>query len=288
MSSPSTKTLDHIVHLTPPGSVNEVSRQFRDLGFQVLPGGTHAGGLTENALVVLQDGAYLELISFTHPASHYPPGSPERQKRDANPWASKDPGWIDYAFLGSSGTSISELINARAKKDKSRIRYDPEVDGGRERNDGKVLKWRISAPSQDTGRGVAPFFCGDVTPREWRVPLDLPSNAEHPSGVLGIAYIRILVEDSDLPDIKANMTSVVGRSPVSNTSRRATWVLDTPRTDVAGGKPRLIISVPETADERWTLRERGEGIYEVAFLVRSGMKAGQAWTPYGKIIWLKG
>lgn len=118
---------------------------------------------------MLQDGAYLELICFTHPASHYPPGSPPRQKRDSNPWAWKEPGWIDYAFLGSSSTSISELINARAIDEGSEIRYDPEVDGGRARNDGKVLKWRISAPTRERTRGVAPFFCGDVTPREWRV-----------------------------------------------------------------------------------------------------------------------
>ncbi|KAG1736896.1 glyoxalase-like domain-containing protein [Suillus paluster] len=288
MSTPSTKTLDHIVHLTPPGTVNEVSRQFQDLGFHVIPGGVHAGGLTENVLVVLQDGAYLELISFTHPASHYPPGSPDRQKRDANPWAWKEPGWIDYAFLGSSSTSISELINARAKEEKSRIRYDLEVDGGRERSDGKVLKWQISAPSQDNGRGATPFFCGDVTPREWRVPLDPPSNAQHPSGVLGVAYIRILVKDVDFSDMAADMTSVVGRSPVSNTGRRATWVLDTPSADVAGGNPQLIISVPETEDERQTLIERGEGIEEVAFLVSSRKKEGQAKTPYGKIVWLQG
>ena len=31
---PSTKTLDHIVHLTPPRSVHHVSQQFRDLGFK--------------------------------------------------------------------------------------------------------------------------------------------------------------------------------------------------------------------------------------------------------------
>ncbi|KAG1835494.1 glyoxalase-like domain-containing protein [Suillus variegatus] len=288
MSTPSTKTLDHIMHLTPPGSVDEVSQQFRDLGFHVLPGGTHAGGLTQNALVVLQDGAYLELVSFTHPASHYPPGSPVRQQRDAIPWAWKEPGWIGYTFLGFSSTSISELINARAKKNKSGIRYDPEFDGGRERSDGKVLKWQISASSQDSGRfRAAPFFCGDVTPREWRVPLDPPANAEHPSGVLGVAYIRILVEDDDLSDVTADITSVIGGSPVSNTSRRVTWVLDTPSTDVAGGRPQLIISVPETEDERRTLEGRGEGIYEVAFFVSSGMKAGQSWTPYGKIVWIK-
>lgn len=149
-----------------------------------------------------------------------------------------------------------------------------------------------SAETSHQGNGgYVPYsilICGCLRSGSFKVPLDPPSNAEHPSGVLGVAHVRILVEDNNLSDMKANITSVVGKSPVSNTSRRATWVLDTPRTDVAGGKPRLIISVPETTDERWTLKERGEGIYEVAFLVSSGMKAGQAWTPYGKIVWLKG
>lgn len=30
----STKCIDHIVHLTPPGSVEETSQQFRGLGFK--------------------------------------------------------------------------------------------------------------------------------------------------------------------------------------------------------------------------------------------------------------
>ena len=34
MSMPSTKTLDHIVHLTPPGTVDRAMQQFKDLGFK--------------------------------------------------------------------------------------------------------------------------------------------------------------------------------------------------------------------------------------------------------------
>jgi hypothetical protein len=118
---------------------------------------------------ILGDGAYLELISFTHPASHYPPGSPDRQRRDANPWAHKDPGWIDFAFLGASATSIARIINARAERDHSGIHYAPETRGGRTRADGRVLEWVISAAEGDRFRGTVPFFCGDVTPRGWRV-----------------------------------------------------------------------------------------------------------------------
>lgn len=118
---------------------------------------------------VFQDGVYLELISFTHPASHYPPGSPERRERESIPWASKSPGWIDYAFLGSSTTSISHIINERARQDGSGAEYLPEQKGGRQRPDGNELVWVISAPRSGLVRGVVPFFCGDVTPRKWRV-----------------------------------------------------------------------------------------------------------------------
>ena len=116
------------------------------------------------------DGVYLELISFTHPVSHYPPGSPARVKRDSNPWASRSPGWIDFAFLGngSRSESIAHVINQRGREEGSGVRYEAEQDGGRTRPDGKVLKWLISAPQVEK-RGVLPFFCGDVTPRSLRV-----------------------------------------------------------------------------------------------------------------------
>ena len=69
MSSPSTKTFDHIVHLTSPGSIHDTAEQFRQLGFKsvrsllnifaplmlpisVIDGGTHASGLTANSLIV--------------------------------------------------------------------------------------------------------------------------------------------------------------------------------------------------------------------------------------------
>ena len=110
------------------------------------------------------DGTYLELIHFTSP----PPDD------DPNPWAHKLPGWIDFAFLGNSGTpSIAEIINARADADGSGVHYAAEVRGGRTREDGKVLEWLISAAPEGE-RGKLPFFCGDLTPRDWRVSRCVP------------------------------------------------------------------------------------------------------------------
>lgn len=75
----------------------------------VVPGGTHTGGETANALVVFSDGTYLELIHFVNP----PPSD------TTHPWGKKKPGWIDYAFLGTGSTaatdSIAQAINARAE-----------------------------------------------------------------------------------------------------------------------------------------------------------------------------
>lgn len=113
---------------------------------------------------IFADGVYLELLSFTQPADKH------------HRWASKSPGWIDYAFLGNGSRSdtISETINQRARKDGSGVLYEPEQEGGRYLSDGKLIKWLISSPRQEKeGITGAPFFCGDVTPRYLRVCVHL-------------------------------------------------------------------------------------------------------------------
>jgi hypothetical protein len=286
MASVDTSTLDHIVHLTPPGSLDEVTHQFRELGFNVLPGGVHAGGLTENALVVFEDGVYLELISFTHPRSHYPVDSPEGSQRDKNPWSSKPPGWIDFAFLGngSHDQSVSRTINERAQKDgdSGGDLYEPEQDGGRTRTDGEILKWLISGPV-GARRGTLPFFCGDVTPRHLRVPSDPPSNTEHHSTARGIAFVRILVQPSALDDTVKEVTAVIGEPPVSSEAHQIIWELNTPNQSPSS-PPSLILSTPSTEDEEDFLIQ-SSGIYEVGFRVRTITGDSPAATPYGKIAW---
>ncbi|KAH9483616.1 hypothetical protein JR316_0003086 [Psilocybe cubensis] len=284
-----TGTLDHLVHLTPPGTVEEASRQFEDRGFKVLPGGTHVGGLTANALVVLADGVYLELISFTYPASHYPIGSPEREQREKHPWAKKEPGWIDFAFLGNGShtDSVAQTINERGRAEGSGVKYSPEEDGGRVRPDGQALKWLISAPAV-AGRGVLPFFCGDVTPRGLRVPSEPPTNTEHPSTASGIAFVRILISSDSFEAIAGQLTSVVGKKPISSSSRDVIWDLDTVNANHLGSYARLILSVPGDEDEIAFIEtsEGGTGIYEVGFYVKDGSKSGSETTPFGKISWV--
>lgn len=129
---------------------------------------------------ILSDNVYIELITFTHSPEFYTPGSQECEKRESHPWAEHQPGWIDYAFLGFGSSNpapdtsidLAEMINGRANEQGAKMKYDRTVDGGRRRPDGKELRWRITAPNAERhGRGLLPFFCGDVTERRLRVSI---------------------------------------------------------------------------------------------------------------------
>ncbi|KAJ7253371.1 glyoxalase-like domain-containing protein [Mycena haematopus] len=288
MTQMSTKTLDHIVHLTPPGTVQQTADQFRQLGFTVLNGGVHAGGLTANSLVILGDHVYLELISFTKPLEAYPPSSPSRRERESHKWASKAPGWIDYAFLGNglstSPGRISDIINGRASDSgfESPL-YLEEVPGGRTRPDGDVLKWVISAPAKPDS--VLPFFCGDVTDRRRRVPTHPDSNSHHLCGALGVAHIVLLTSESSFVAVYEQLRVVIGEPPISQGPAEARWHLST----LNGARPpTLILSTPSHQEQEDFVSQSSPtaNIYEVGFRVGEDGREGSIETPFGRIVWI--
>ncbi|CAK5279206.1 unnamed protein product [Mycena citricolor] len=261
------KTLDHIVHLSPPGTVHENAAQWRELGFNVIEGGVHADGLTENTLVILSDHIYFELIAFTKPVDAYPPGSPIRKAREEHKWASCPPGWIDYAFLGNGSLvppgRISDVINSRAGGEKL---YVDEVPGGRTRPDGQVLKWVISSAAKKAS--LLPFFCGDVTDRALRVSTYQTGEQYAAAiGAQGIAHI-LLLTDSEPGFWQAlkEISAVVDSQPQTGHATKATWTLANPS---AQGKraPSLILALSE-----------------VGLWVAEGEKAGTIWPPYARIV----
>ncbi|KAL0059398.1 hypothetical protein AAF712_013839 [Marasmius tenuissimus] len=257
-----TKTLDHIVHLTPPGSVDQTAQQFKDLGFKVVRGGKHTDGLTENVQVALSDGVYLELISFIHPVSWYPPGSPERLKRENHKWAGMPHGWIDYAFLGNDGSGDI---------------YIPETRGGRERPDGQMVKWLLTSPITNKVATV-PFFCGDVTDRLLRVPMEPHSNIEHPSTALGIAHVRLACNLSNAQALAQDITYVVGDSPKRLSPTYFEWELRS-IYPTAGGPSRLILEAVDGIS--------GHSISELGIYVEKAPEQDSSTTPYGKIAWVR-
>jgi len=168
------------------------------------------------------------------------------------------------------------------------VEYSPEKKGGRERPDGKVLEWLISSP--ESGPEGVPFFCGDITPRKWRVPVEPPSNTEHPAKALGIAHVRVLVDEKTMTTLLNRLTSVIGSDPATRTATESVWVLETPTEALSGkkghgGSPELILTTPKDEDERETLKKNGPGVYEIAFWVAKSRSGGSENTPYGKIVW---
>ena len=135
----------------------------------------------------MPDGTYLELLSFAHPESHYPPSSPFHEARRHHPLANKACGWAAYAFLRTPPPPpppqplppLSTLLNERLRDADSSTRYDAEFVVSRRQegpsSDGGDIELRgeITPPAgwsgEKEGGTRLPFFCGDLTPRELRV-----------------------------------------------------------------------------------------------------------------------
>lgn len=193
--------LDHLVILVPHETLLNLP-PWLPQAFTILGGGRHADGVTENKLILFQDGVYLELIAFI-------PG--KEQERASHRWGHRREGHIvDWANTLHSLPDLA-AIRDRVASAGSGITYSDPVSGGRVRPDGTELKWTISAPQIDAPEaggaaaaaaamgefegGEAPFWCLDRTPRELRVPHKVRSNVEHPSGAVGVAGVRVSVRD---------------------------------------------------------------------------------------------
>jgi hypothetical protein len=265
--------------------------------FRVIPGGTHTDGLTSNALVILQDGVYLELLIFN---TDNPPTS--------HPWGSRPPGWIDAADLGTA-EDLFQVINGRY----GGPLYKPAEAGGRltktPEGDERELKWRITRMDGKVPCGELPFFCEDLTPREWRVCLALffttnwanldkqvprspPSNSIHPNGVLGVAALTYITPSPNFQDLNRQLTAVFGSMPIMkavDSGEVATWTVHAPspvQVETKEGKKVLSAEFRLRAADTSQVDEmkRGTGLWEVAFWVSKGSGGdGTAKSKWGKI-----
>src|SRR4051812_13475980 len=56
------RQIDHVVIVV--HDLEKAISDFGEMGFTVVRGGEHAGGVTHNALVAFEDGSYLEIVAF--------------------------------------------------------------------------------------------------------------------------------------------------------------------------------------------------------------------------------
>ena len=164
--------LDHVVI-----AFHDLDRAIADWqsrGFTVIPGGRHPGRTSHNALVVFEDGAYVELIAWAEP------GPAERWY---NMLMRHGEGLMDFALIPESVPRAIEEAKSRG------LVLNGPIDGGRVRPDGRELRWQTARQATFD----LPFLCGDITPREWRVPEG--EARRHANGKSGIARVTVAVDD---------------------------------------------------------------------------------------------
>jgi len=223
--------LDHLILLVDKLDLDALTAAFGS-SLHVLPGGTHADGLTHNALITLHSGVYIELIAFV-------PGVSDKD-RAAHWWGRKLTGWIDWCLLG--------------EPDKILEGYTAPQKGGRTLPDGKEIGWKVTFPRLGTDgeqRGRRPFWCADTTPREWRVP---QAGANHPSGASAVSTITLLSSDPQ------RYTDSL--APILLNESGEMYIASPASPDAA--KTRVDVRAPQSDDEREWLVARGEGLWQVS------------------------
>ncbi len=167
--------IDHIVIAGP--DLDELTATFKALGFNVVSGGRHPIG-SYNRLIGLQDGAYIELLSFYEESpKHYWWDAVHRKGGGLIDFCMQtDDIRADYAVFASQGVEMSPLVGL------SRVR-----------DDGYRLAW-LNNEIYDPFQGLIPFVIEDETPRDERVPKE----NEHSNGVIGIDAITLVARDLDL------------------------------------------------------------------------------------------
>ncbi|RVX70576.1 hypothetical protein B0A52_05227 [Exophiala mesophila] len=283
---------DHVVLLLDTPDFENPPAWLAD-NFNIIEGGTHAGGSSRNKLIILADGTYIELINWiTKPSEFFD-------------WAGKPPGLLDFALTSAQASAhetyqaVLERLAASTEKTTSDaqgaaddssedlgISYKTPLAGGRKRKDGKEVSWFVTkplfnleargvpSPAQSyfpNGRLDAPFFCHDVSDRDLRVPYQEGDVTKHPCGALGVLSVRVVVPQAKLDAYGKVYAAVTGvqpqKDPTTGSLRFGLGAVDsTPLKPIQSKVDIEVAPIANPADENW-VKERGLGIREVRLWV---------------------
>jgi catechol 2,3-dioxygenase-like lactoylglutathione lyase family enzyme len=241
---------DHAIILV--HDLEKATSDYRALGFNVFFGGEHVGGKTHNALIVFQDGTYLELLAPTDPAL--------LENIDPNDRANflfmfaRGEGFGGYAMCASDLQAEVDRMQARG------LSVNLRPPNGRARPDGQQLRWR-SAMFEGT---MTPFFIQDDTPRNLRVTDDSAQTLQ-PNGVTGVA--GIMVASNNLNNEIVRYSAILDAPPQQQ---------DATTADFALGGTTITLAVPagDESDVGDYLTQRGEVPYKLWLWTNNGDKAG--------------
>ena len=182
--------LDHVVIAV--RDLAQAVARYTDAGFTVTPGGRHPGRNTSNALVVFEDGAYVELITYSAPSPD------ERWWRELD---AHGDGLVDFALLPHDLPTVVAQAQARGLAN-----ITGPLPGGRVRPDGQHVVWQTARQAHHD----LPFLCADITARVLRVPDG--EMRRHRNGALGLSEVTVAV--TDVPSSLARYRAFLGEEAV--------------------------------------------------------------------------
>lgn len=176
-----TVRFDHAIILI--NDLQEGIVHYKAHGFNPFFGGVHAGGKTQNALIVFSDGTYLELLA--------PTSSALLDNLDPDDHSSFLFLLAQGAGLGGYALFSDDLASDVVAMQNRGLAVTLKPSNGRARPDGQQLRWRTAIRNNGS---MTPFFIQDETPRSLRVPDDATTIIQ-PNGIKGIAGLTIAVPD---------------------------------------------------------------------------------------------
>ncbi|MBI4276851.1 MAG: VOC family protein [Armatimonadetes bacterium] len=144
--------VDHVLILT--GDLSTLIPPYETLGFEVVRGGVHPQG-TENALIPLADGSYLELIAAPTPEI----------ARKSRYWQRADGGLRGYGEYGGYACNCGDLDGDAAGMRARGLAVEGPMDGSRQRPDGQMVRWKRVYPEHLD----LPAAVQDVTPHTLKI-----------------------------------------------------------------------------------------------------------------------
>ena len=137
--------VDHLIVGAP--DLEQASRFLEKiLGVKPIPGGSHQGFGTRNALLGLGPGCYLELLA----------PDPEQEPPVGGYWMNVDQRETPH-LIRWAARSLD--INADMQKAAEHgVDLGQVLPGNRRKMDGTVLRWQLSNPQVDPANGIVPFF----------------------------------------------------------------------------------------------------------------------------------
>ena len=177
--------IDHVMICVP--DLPQGIEQYRKMGFNIYPGGTHPGRGTHNAIAFLQDD-YVELLAIRDQAEHQAAGR----------HGTSDAGLADFIAAGGGIRYVilqSDDLAAEVAAMRSRgVDVSDAMDGARRTPAGLELRWKLAVLGPKNPLPV--FFIHHLTPIEERRK-QVPGAGSHPNGVFTLERAYIVTPDAE-------------------------------------------------------------------------------------------